>query len=138
MQGQLEPDILLQDRYRIVKLLGGGGMGQVYLAHDTRLADKPCAIKELVPDPHLSAEEREQSAAQFHREAAVLAHLSHPNLPNVSDYFEEGERFYLVMDYVEGETLEQRLIESPDGLPQEDVVGWVVQLCDVLVYLHSQ
>ena len=138
MQGQLEPDILLQDRYRIVKLLGGGGMGQVYLAHDTRLADKPCAIKELVPDPHLSAEEREQSAAQFHREAAVLAHLSHPNLPNVSDYFEEGERFYLVMDYVEGETLKQRLIESPDGLPQEDVVGWVVQLCDVLGYLHSQ
>jgi serine/threonine-protein kinase len=138
MQEQLEPDILLQDRYRVVKLLGGGGMGQVYLAHDTRLADKPCAVKELIPDPHLSAEEREQSAAQFHREAAVLAHLSHPNLPNVSDYFEERERFYLVMDYVEGETLEQRLIESPGGLPQEDVVGWVVQLCDVLGYLHGQ
>jgi len=138
MQGQLGPDILLQDRYRIVKLLGGGGMGRVYLAHDTRLADKPYAVKEMIPDPHLSPEEREQSAAQFHREAAVLAHLDHPNLPNVSDYFEERGRFYLVMDYVEGETLERRLEESPQGLPQEDIVGWAVQLCEVLDYLHGQ
>ena len=138
MQGQLEPNIQLQDRYRIVKMLGGGGMGQVYLAHDTRLADKPCAVKELIPDPHLSAEERAQSAAQFHREAAVLAHLDHPHLPNVSDYFEEGGRFYLVMDYIEGETLEARLIASSDGLVQEEVVEWALQLCDVLSYLHNQ
>jgi tRNA A-37 threonylcarbamoyl transferase component Bud32 len=138
VQGQLEPDIQLQDRYRVVKLLGGGGMGQVHLAHDTRLADKRCAIKELIPDPHLSPEERAQSAAQFHREAAVLAHLSHPNLPNVSDYFEENERFYLVMDYIEGDTLEARLLASPEGLVQEEVVAWALQLCDVLTYLHSQ
>lgn len=138
MQGHLEPDIQLQDRYRIVKMLGGGGMGQVYLAHDTRLADKPCAVKELIPDPHLSAEERAQSAAQFHREAAVLAHLDHPHLPNVSDYFEESGRFYLVMDYIEGETLEARLVASPEGLAQEDVVEWALQLCEVLDYLHSQ
>jgi serine/threonine-protein kinase len=138
MQGQLESDIQLQDRYRIVEMLGGGGMGQVYLAYDTRLADKPCAVKELIPDPHLSAEERAQSAAQFHREAAVLAHLDHPHLPNVSDYFEENGRFYLVMDYIEGETLEARLIASPDGLPQEEVVEWALQLCDVLDYLHNQ
>jgi serine/threonine-protein kinase len=138
MQEQLEPDIQLQDRYRIIEMLGGGGMGQVYLAHDTRLADKPCAVKELIPDPHLSAEERAQSAAQFHREAAVLAHLDHPHLPNVSDYFEENGRFYLVMDYIEGETLEARLVDSPDGLPQEDVVEWALQLCNVLDYLHKQ
>jgi tRNA A-37 threonylcarbamoyl transferase component Bud32 len=138
MQGQLEPDTQLQDRYRIVRMLGGGGMGQVYLAHDTRLADKPCAVKELIPDPHLSAEERAQSAAQFQREAAVLAHLNHSHLPNVSDYFEENGRFYLVMDYIEGETLEARLIASPGGLAQEDVVEWASQLCDVLGYLHSQ
>jgi serine/threonine protein kinase len=103
----LEQDTLLQDRYRIIDVLGGGGMGQVYLAQDTRLADKPCAVKELVPDPHLSVEEQEEAAAQFHREAAILAHLSHPNLPNVYDYFEEGECFYLVMD------------------PAEPVAGWV-------------
>jgi tRNA A-37 threonylcarbamoyl transferase component Bud32 len=138
MPEQLEEGIILQDRYRIAKMLGGGGMGQVYLAHDTRLADKPCAIKELIPDPHLSPEEAAQDAAQFHREAAVLAHLSHVNLPDVSDYFEERERFYLVMDFVEGVTLADRLEESPGGLAQDAIIEWAVQLCDVLEYLHQQ
>lgn len=133
----LEQNDMLQDRYRIVRILGGGGMGQVYLAHDTRLADKPCAIKELVPDPHATPDEEKQNAAQFHQEAAVLAHLSHPNLPDVSDYFDERGCFYLVMDYIKGETPEQRLLRSPGGLPQEDVVEWAIQLCDVLEYLHN-
>jgi len=134
----LEQNDMLQDRYRTVQVLGGGGMGQVYLAHDTRLADKPCAVKELVPDPHATLEEKKQNAAQFHQEAAVLAHLSHPNLPDVSDYFEERGHFYLVMDYIEGETPEQQLRRSPEGLPQETIVEMSIQLCDVLEYLHSQ
>ncbi len=133
----LEQGVLLQDRYRIVKVLGGGGMGQVYLAHDIRLADKFCAVKELIPDPHATPDEREQDTAQFHREAAILAHLSHPNLPNVSDYFEQGGNFYLVMDYIEGETLLDRLNRSPEGLPEQEVATWVMQLCEVLDYLHS-
>ncbi|MFQ6100346.1 MAG: serine/threonine protein kinase [Anaerolineae bacterium] len=134
----LEQNAMLQDRYRIVRVLGGGGMGQVYLAHDTRLADKPCAVKELIPDPHATPEEAEQAAAQFHHEAAILAHLSHPNLPDVSDYFEERGHFYLVMDFIEGETPAEQLSRSPGGLPQEMVVKWAIQLCDVLEYLHSQ
>ena len=134
----LEQNDMLQDRYRIVQVLGGGGMGQVYLAHDTRLANKPCAVKELVPDPHATPDEEKRNAAQFHQEAAVLAHLSHPNLPNVSDYFDERGCFYLVMDYIKGETPEQQLLRSPKGLPQENVVEWAIQLCDVLEYLHSQ
>ncbi len=133
----LEQNVLLQDRYRIVQALGGGGMGQVYLAHDTRLADKPCAVKELIPDPHATPEEAEQAAAQFHSEAAILAHLSHPHLPDVSDYFDERGYFYLVMDYIEGETPAEQLSRSPDGLPQETVVKWAIQLCDVLEYLHN-
>jgi tRNA A-37 threonylcarbamoyl transferase component Bud32 len=134
----LEEGILLQDRYRIVKMLGGGGMGQVYLVHDTRLADKPCAVKQLVPDPHLSPEERAQDEEQFRNEAAVLAHLSHENLPDVSDHFKEGGCFYLVMDYVEGETLAGKLEESPEGIAQDTVLEWAAQLCDVLDYLHGQ
>jgi serine/threonine-protein kinase len=134
----LEQGSILQDRYHIVRVLGGGGMGQVYLAHDTRLADKPCAVKELTPDPHASPEEQAQAADQFHREAAILAHLNHPNLPNVYDYFEEGGCFHLVMDYVEGEDLTDQLDHSPGGLPQETVVEWALQLCDVLDYLHGQ
>ncbi len=134
----LEEGTLLQGRYRVARQVGGGGMGRVYLAYDTRLADKPCALKELLHDPHLSPEEQNQAAAQFHREAAILAHLSHPNLPNVYDYFEEHERFYLVMDFVEGETLEQVTRRTPGGLPPEHVLEWALQLCDVLTYLHGQ
>lgn len=134
----LEEGAMLQDRYRIVRILGGGGMGQVYLAHDTRLADKPCAVKELLPDPRATPEEQRQAAAQFYREAAILAHLSHSNLPNVFDYFEQEGNLYLVMDYIEGETLLDRLHRSPQGLPVQDVVAWAVQLCDVLQYLHEQ
>jgi tRNA A-37 threonylcarbamoyl transferase component Bud32 len=140
MQGGtiLDQDHVLQDRYRIIEAVGGGGMGQVYLAHDTRLADKPCAVKELVPDRHATPEEREEAAIQFHREAAILGHLNHPHLPNVYDYFEERGRFYLVMDYVEGEDLTDRLTQSPSGLDQETVIEWAIQLCDVFEYLHSQ
>jgi serine/threonine-protein kinase len=134
----LEQGTKLQDRYRIVRVLGGGGMGRVYLAHDIRLADKPSAVKEMRPDPHATPEEQEQAAEQFHREAAILAHLDHPNLPNVYDYFEERGCFYLVMDCVEGENLTERLEQSPHGLPQETVLEWAIQLCDVLEYLHSQ
>lgn len=134
----LQEGMLLQNRYRLVREVGGGGMGRVYLAYDTRLADKPCAVKELRHDPHLTPAEQEQAAAQFHREAAILAHLSHANLPNVYDYFQERERFYLVMDFVEGETLEQRLRRSPQGFPPETVIDWAIQLCDVLTYLHGQ
>ncbi len=134
----MQQDQWLQNRYRIVRTLGGGGMGRVYLAYDARLADKPCAIKELLPDPHATPDEQAQAADQFRHEAAILAHLSHPNLPNVYDYFEENGRFYLVMDYIPGETLADRLSRSPKGLPPEEVVAWGIQLCDVLDYLHNQ
>ncbi|MEA3308740.1 MAG: serine/threonine-protein kinase [Chloroflexota bacterium] len=134
----LEQNTLLQERYRIIKTVGGGGMGQVYLAHDTRLADKTCALKEFVPDPHATPGDQEQAAVQFHREAAILAHLSYPNMPNVSDYFEQDDNFYLIMDYIEGETLLDMLTRSPGGLPEQDVITWALQLCKVLDYLHGQ
>lgn len=134
----LEPDAILQNRYRIAEQLGGGGMGDVYLAYDMRLADKQCAIKQLTSNPDLSPEERAEDAELFRREAATLAHLNHPNLPDVYDYFEREDSFYLVMEYVEGETLAQRLDDAPEGLPQEEVIPWALQLCDVLHYLHSQ
>lgn len=134
----LEPDTILQDRYRIAEQLGGGGMGDVYLAYDMRLADKRCAIKQLTSNPDLSPEERAEDAELFRREAATLAHLNHPNLPDVSDYFEREDSFYLVMEYVEGETLSHRLDDAPEGLPIEEILDWAFQLCDVLDYLHSQ
>ncbi len=134
----IELETVLQERYRIVQKLGGGGMGEVYLAHDIRLANKPCAIKQLVPDSHLSPEERDQSTQQFQHESATLARLHHPNLPDVYDYFEVEGNYYLVMEYIRGETLAEKLRETSDGFPQESVVDWGMQLCEVLQYLHTQ
>jgi serine/threonine protein kinase len=80
---------VLQNRYHIVSLLGQGGMGAVYRAQHLSL-NIPVAIKEMVPQPGLDAHTLAQLRQQFQQEAAVLAHLNHPNLVRVIDFFEEG------------------------------------------------
>ena len=95
---------VLQNRYRVVALLGEGGMGAVYRAWDTRL-EKAVALKEMVPQPGLDAATLAHLRAQFRQEALTLGKLSHPHLVPVTDYFEERGNDYLVMAYVEGESL---------------------------------
>src|SRR5262245_9837533 len=125
----LQAGALLNDRYRIVSVLGQGGMGAVYLATDESLG-VPCAVKENL---NLSPE----TERLFRREASLLAGLRHPCLPRVTNHFIQGNEQYLVMDYIEGEDLRQRLArEGP--LPERLVVGWAVQLCDALTYLHTR
>jgi eukaryotic-like serine/threonine-protein kinase len=124
----LESGFLLSERYCIENVLGHGGMGAVYLATDQSLGIQ-CAVKEnlnLSPD----------SERQFRREASLLASLRHPNLPRVTNHFILGGQQYLVMDYVEGEDLKERLArEHP--LSEAQVVRWIIQICDALVYLHG-
>lgn len=128
----------LQNRYRVLRQLGGGGMGIVYLAEDTRLAGRLCAIKELSP-ASLPAAERNWSIQAFQQEAAMLANLHHPGLTAVTDFFAEGSNWYLVMDFVDGETLEARLARAQGGrLPLNEALGIAHQLCEVLDYLHRQ
>ena len=91
---QLAAGTLLQNRYRIVRPLGRGGMGAVYEALDLRL-ETTVAIKETFSTD-------DQLRKQFEREARMLAHLHHPSLPQVSDYFTEGDRAFLVMQFIEG------------------------------------
>ncbi len=94
---------MLDGRYRIHKVLGQGGMGRVYLANDTRLANRPVAAKEMI----LGDGVQEQKAIEdFKREASVLASLSHPSIPQVIDFFAERGRHYLVMEYVAGSDLQ--------------------------------
>jgi hypothetical protein len=133
----LNPGTVLQNRYRILRILGQGGMGAVYLAEDLRL-NRWLAVKEMLPDPQATYLERQQAQQQFQLEATMLAKLDHPNLPKVYDCLEEGGSFFLAMDFVDGETLEHLLATTPGALPQERVLGWAAQLCDVLAYLHSQ
>jgi serine/threonine protein kinase len=132
---------VLRSRYKIVQAIGQGGMGAVYEAQDVVLAGRTCAIKEVRLDPDMTLEARRQAQEQFYNEARVLARLDHPTLPKVSDYFSEADLDYLVMDYVPGRDLKDIMNEARRAnkfLDESDVLNWTAQLCDALIYLHSQ
>ena len=134
--GPLTGGALLQNRYLIKKLIGGGGMGMVYLAQDQRLANRSCAIKEMV-DHFIDPEQRREANEYFFREADTLAQLRHPSIPAISDRFDQANRHYLVMEYVEGRNLEEELAAQGHPLEEGVVVDIARQLCEVLAYLHG-
>lgn len=142
LMSQLLPTgTVLRDRYEIVELIGRGGMGAVYKAEDVRLHGRFCAVKEVLPELAGAPGMEEQTHDQFYREASTLARLDHANLPKVSDYFAEHGREYLVMDFVPGRDLRQLVEEArrrDTFLEEEVVLGWALQLCDALTYLHTQ
>ncbi len=128
---------LLDGRYRVKKVLGAGGMGRVYLSNDTRLANRPVAVKEMVVGDGI----REKKAIEdFTREANVLARLSHPGIPTLIDHFAENSRHYLVMEFVAGGDLQHVLDKlGPKGKVAEDkVLRWARQMLEVLDFLHGQ
>ncbi len=127
----------LSQRYTITKALGKGGMGAVYLAQMEALGNKKVAIKEMELQG-LSTSELEAAVKQFKTEATFLAHLDHPNLVQVTDFFVEKDKHYLVMAYVTGQTLHQKLKRRGRAFPWDQVREWAISLCDVLHYLHTQ
>ena len=128
---------MLDGRYRINKVLGVGGMGRVYLANDTRLANRPVAFKEMIVGDGI---QEKKAIEDFTREAHVLARLSHPGIPTLIDYFAENARHYLVMEFVAGGDLQGVLDKlGPEGkLPEDKVLRWARQMLDVLDFLHAQ
>src|SRR5258708_33145123 len=102
--GALTAGTILQARYSIDRLLGGGGMGMVYLARDQRLADRPCAVKGMV-DHFIDQAQRIEGNEYFPREADTLAQLKPQATPAVTDRFELANRHYLVIEHVEGRHL---------------------------------
>ena len=127
---------IIGGRYRVTKPLGGGGMKLVYLAEDLRLASRPCALAEMVDsftDPNM----QQQAVAAFQREADMLAQLSNEHIPRVFDRFSEQNRHYLVMEYIDGFTLEDELKNSGGKLPEERVIDIAMQVLDTLQYLHN-
>jgi len=137
----LKSGTVLRARYRIIDPVGQGGMGSIYRAEDMRLAGRYCAIKEIQIDPRSLPEQEQQARDQFYREASVLARLDHPNLPKVSDFFHEGSRDFLVMDFVPGKDLRQVMEETQQRggfIPEKQALDWATQLCDALAYLHEQ
>jgi serine/threonine-protein kinase len=137
---QLDPGSVLNSRYEIVRRIGGGGMGAVYLAKDRNLGDAPRAVKEMV-EAHLDPTQHEKAIGDFKRESLLLTSLEHPSIPTIYDYFydETLGRFYLVMKFISGGDLASRLRTAPGGrIDEKTVADWGLQAADVLEYLHSR
>jgi len=129
---------VLKNRYRILRLVGGGGMAWVYQVEELPPGSgKLWALKELRPQ---TQDRVEQAAARglFEQEARLLRELNHINIPTIADFFEEGGRACLVMEFIWGESLEKRLQAANAPLLERDVLYWAIQLCDALHYLHTR
>jgi outer membrane protein assembly factor BamB/tRNA A-37 threonylcarbamoyl transferase component Bud32 len=137
--GRLPDGQMLQDRYKILSLHAVGGMSTVYKAQDTRFTrvTRLCIVKEMLntaPDPQVRA----MVKSNFEREANILADLSNPGIVQVFDFFSEGPRSYLVLELVDGKTLDDILAEADGFLSEGQVVNWAIQVCEVLSYLHGR
>jgi outer membrane protein assembly factor BamB/tRNA A-37 threonylcarbamoyl transferase component Bud32 len=137
-QGTLQQGTILQQRYQILEMRNSGGMAVVYRARDLRFekVSRICAVKEMynsAPDPRL----REMTIQSFDREANTLALFNHPAIPSIYDYFTEGTRIYLVMEFIDGSDLEEVIEQSPGPLDQDRVIGWAIEILDVLQYMHT-
>jgi tetratricopeptide (TPR) repeat protein len=129
---------ILAGRYRILTRLGEGGMGSVYQAEDLRLPGRMWAIKELLGDAHATPEDLAAAIKRFDDEIALMARLSNPRIPGVVDRFREGGHHYFAMDFIPGASLETRLAQVNAPLPERQVLAWIIQVCDVLAYIHAQ
>ena len=131
---------ILNGRYEIVRKIGGGGMGAVYLASDNNLGGVLRAVKEMV-QAHIEEEQQEKAINDFKRESMILSSLDHVSIPTIYDYFydDKESRFYLVMKYISGGDLSSRLRSAQEGkIDEKSVCEWAVQIIDVLDYLHNQ
>lgn len=126
--------MVVAGKYEIVRLIGEGGMSRVYLAMDIKL-NKQWAVKEIKPsdDPAIQEIVRESLVT----ETNMIKQLDHPALPRITDLVNEEGALYVVMDYIEGESL-QRILEAQGPQSQDDVIEWGKQLCDALDYLHTR
>ena len=134
----LAPGSQLQGgRYVIKRVLGHGGIGAALLATDNRLDSKSVVIKELISDSP-DARHFQEDVRNFKREVSMLAHIDHPLVPNITDHFQEGMRYFMVQEYVDGETLEERLEHTKHPLRERDVLLYASQVLDILDYLSQQ
>ncbi len=134
----MQSGVTLVDRYSIQDVIGVGGMGSVYRARDLHFPNvvKLVAVKEMInsaPDPLV----RQTIVQNFEREANLLATLNHPAIPRIYDYFSLDDRSYLVLEFVHGKDLEAVIGDSNGFLPEDQVISWAIQLCDVLSYVHG-
>ncbi len=140
MQPSIPPGTLLQNRYRLVKVLGQGGFGRTYLAEDQARFNERCVVKEYIPmqgDTYAL----EKSKELFQRESAILYQIQHPQIPQFRANFEQGRRLFFVQDYADGKTystlLEDRL-EQNQTFSEQEVLHLLEQMLPVLTYIHGK
>lgn len=142
VQPALEEGTLLNGRYRVVRVLGAGAFGRVYLAEDAEdPANPPLAIKELLAREFTSLEEQRDAISWFKREVSTLLTLEHPGIPGIHGYWTAHRAtgpLYLAMDFIPGKTLADIQVLSLGKLHWTQVFQWGIELCDVLGYLHSR
>jgi serine/threonine protein kinase/Flp pilus assembly protein TadD len=132
---------ILDRRYRILDVVGEGGMGCVYKAENQRMPGPLWAIKELLMDAFPDPQDLRDAIERFEKESTLMGQLTivpHPRLPRVIDRFSENGRYYFVMEFVPGKNLETILEEAKGPLPERKVVEWAIQVCEALMYIHSQ
>lgn len=134
---EVSGSLLHNGRYAILKKVGQGGMGAVYKAQDCVLNKRIVAIKEMSQNG-LAGQELQKAIAAFKHEAEILSRLKHQSLPHIYEQFEEEGRHYLVMEFIEGGTLDKILEKQYQTLPLDQVLNIGRQLCEVLSYLHAQ
>jgi len=125
-------------RYLIQDVIGVGGMGSVYRARDMHFPNvvKLVAVKEMINQARDTLV-RQTIIQNFEREANILVTLNHFSIPKIFDFFSQDERSYLVEEYVHGKDLEAILAETQGFLSEDQVIGWAIEICDVLEYLHG-
>src|SRR6266516_751335 len=134
----LTPGSRLQGgRYIIKKMLGQGGMGAAMLATDIRLDSKSVVLKELISD-NTDPARLQEDVRNFKSEVATLAHLDHPLIPNVTDHFQEGSRYFMVQEYAEGENLEERMDRVNQPMKEREALGYASAVLDILDYLAQE
>jgi len=132
----LNPGDKVRDRFRVERKIGGGAFGTVYLVSDDMRPLMKWALKEIT-EMDLPEEERRDAVHLFTREAEILRSLNHPGLPQILDFFSENDSHYLVMEYIEGKTLEEIMKDRSAAFPHLEVLPWALQICEILKYLHG-
>ena len=133
----IAPGTIIGSRYRIGRKLGGGGMKVAYAAEDLRLANRACAVAQMI-DAFADIDSQARAIQAFRREADILAQLSNQHVPAVFDCFSEGNHHYLVMEFIDGVTLQEELASGAGRLSPSRVVEAALQILDALQYLHGR
>ncbi len=129
---------ILDRKFKIVQVLGEGGMGTVYKVEQADRPGRFWAVKELLINPNTSEEERKSAIERFNKEIDLLYGLKHPRIPSMGVSFQERGNYYFVMEFVPGKSLEKVLEETNAPLPEERVVRWMMQVCEALSYIHTR